>query len=71
MKTIRIIIEKQDDILWGRVESKGWMPTPYGKTIGEIIRNLKELVADYVGHEGKGDIAWNKINWKNVGFEIR
>jgi len=70
MKKIRLVIEKNDGLLWGRVEGKGWMPTPYGETVGEVIENLKELVADYVAHEGKNDKAWNKINWNNVELEL-
>ena len=71
MKKIELIIEKNDGLLWGRIEGKGWMPTPYGKTINEIISNLKELVADYVTHEGKNDKSWNKINWNTIEFDLK
>ena len=47
------------------------MPTPYGKTIQEVIENLKELVDDYVTHEGKNDKAWNKIEWSKIIFEFK
>ena len=53
---LEIIIEKNDGILWGRVENKGkFYPTPYGETIEKVVENLKELVADYVLNEGKED----------------
>ncbi len=71
MKKIEIIIEKNDGLLWGRVETKSWMPTPFGKTIEDVVKNLKELVADYILHEGKSDKAWNKLNWKTVEFEFK
>ncbi len=71
MKTIEIIIEKNDGLLWGRIEGKNWMPTPYGITIADVIGNLKELVDDYVTHEGKNDNAWNKINWNEVKFDFK
>ena len=71
MKKIELILEKNDGFLWGRVEAPGWMPTPYGATINDVIENLKELVADYVAHEGKNDKAWNKIDWSKVTFDFR
>jgi hypothetical protein len=71
MMKIELIIEKNDGILWGRIEGNGWMPTPYGKTISKVIENLKELVTDYIKHEGKNDKQWNKINWDKVEFDLK
>ncbi len=71
MKTIELILEKNDGLLWGRVEGEGWMPTPYGTTISDVIENLKELVNDYVRHEGKNDKTWNKINLNEVIFNFK
>ncbi len=71
MKKIELIIEKNDGLLWGRTEGKGWMATPCGNTIDEVIENLKELVADYTTHEGKDDKTWNKIDWNNVVFDMK
>jgi hypothetical protein len=44
------------------------MPTPYGKNTGEVIKNLKELVNDYVLNEGKSDKFWSKLNMDDVDF---
>jgi len=71
MKKIELILEKNDGLLWGRIEGAGWMPTPYGKNIKEVIENLKELQEDYIEHEGKNDSAWNKINWSEVTFDFK
>ena len=71
MKNIELILEKNDGLLWGRTESKGWMPTPYGATVGDVIANLKELVSDYIAHEGVNDKEWNKIDWNNVTFDLK
>jgi len=62
---------KNDGELWGRIESKGWMPTPYGKTVADVIENLKEMVADYILHEGKNDRTWNSIKWSDVAFDFK
>ena len=71
MKKLELIIEKGDGTLWARIESNGWMPTPYGSTIQEVISNLKDLVADYITNEGKDDKTWNKINWDCVAFDLK
>jgi hypothetical protein len=68
---VDLIIEKNDGILWGRVEGKGnYMPTPYGETKAEVIKNLKELIADYQAHEGKTDKFWSKVHIDKLEVEI-
>lgn len=63
-KKLEIIIEKNDGLLWGRVEDAGdFMPTPYGKTTSEVIKNLKELVRDYVANEGKKISFGVSLTW--------
>lgn len=71
MKKIELILEKNDGLLWGRIERVGWMPTPYGTTVEDVIKNLKELQDDYIKHEGKNDKKWNKINWNEVTFDLK
>ena len=71
MKRIELILEKNDGLILGRTDNEGWMPTPYGKTINEVVENLKELVNDYVTHEGKNDKAWNNLNWGKVAFDFK
>ena len=68
---IEVIIEKNDGLLWGRVEGQGnFMPTPYGSTTAKLVENLKELITDYVKNEGKKDSFWGKINMANVELEF-
>src|ERR1700743_3682653 len=69
---IEVIIEKNDGLLWGRVENMGkQLLTPYGNSTEEVIENLKELVRDYLAHEGKKDKFWNKVDFDKVDFEFR
>lgn len=66
-----IVIERHDGVLWGRIENRGnFTPTPYGNNTWEVIDNLKELITDYVKHEGKHDKFWNKIDVNNLDFEF-
>jgi hypothetical protein len=69
---IEIIIEKNDGLLWGRVENMGkHLLTPYGETTEKLIENLKELIQDYITHEGKKDKFWNKVDINKVDFEFK
>jgi hypothetical protein len=69
--TIELIIEKNDEMLWGIVEGKGnFTPTPYGETKDEVITNLKELIRDYQLNEGKLDDYWNKVDVNHLNLEI-
>jgi hypothetical protein len=69
---IEIIIEKNDGLLWGRVEGRGkFMPTPYGITTAKVIINLKELIKDYVSHEGKKDTFWKGLDLNHLQFEFK
>ena len=72
MKKLEVIIEKNDGLFWGRIaDVKGWQPTPYGNTLGALIDNLKDLVSDYVLHEGKDDKKWNKISWSEIELSFK
>jgi hypothetical protein len=72
LEKIEIIIEKNDGLLWGRVEGKGkFMPTPYGTTTTRVISNLKELIIEYKKNEGKRDTFWSKVDLNNIPFEFK
>ncbi len=72
VEKLEIIIEKNDGFLWGRVENKGkFMPTPYGTSTAKVIFNLKELINDYIKHEGKKDPYWSKVDINNIAFEFK
>jgi predicted RNase H-like HicB family nuclease len=68
---IEVIIEKNDNELWGRIENKGnFMPVTVGNTTKEVLDNLQMLIEDYLQHEGKHDKNWNKIDPRKIRFEI-
>jgi hypothetical protein len=72
VEKLEIIIEKNDGLLWGRVENKGkFMPTPYGTSTAKVILNLKEVINDYIKYEGKKDPFWSKVDLNSVAFEIK
>lgn len=68
---LKVIIEKGDGELYGRIESKGdFLPVTVGKNSKEVITNLSELITDYQRHEGKNDPAWAQVDVKKVNWEL-
>lgn len=68
---IELIIEKNDNHFWGRVESKGFMPTGHGATVVDLLQNVKKSIEDYIEHEGKDDKFWSKVQLADITFDIR
>lgn len=68
---IKVIIEKGDGELWGRIEGKGkYLPVTVGGTVKEVLANLKLLIRDYLAHEGKKNTAWQKIDPAKIEWEL-
>jgi len=68
---IEVIIEKNGDELWGRIEDKGdYLPVTVGSDIDEVLNNLKDIIADYLEHEGKADKFWSTVNVADIKFAI-
>ncbi len=71
IQKIEVIVEVKDGILWGIVENKGnFTPAPYGETVNDLKKSLKQLVKDYQQNEGKKDKFWSKVNAENMDIEI-
>lgn len=71
MKTLKVIIEKAEDGLYGRIEGhKSYLPVTYGNSKREILQNLKDLIEDYKKNEEKGDSFWLKLDTETLQFEI-
>lgn len=68
MRTLEVILEKQDDEIWGRVEAPGFFYTTVGETVEEIENSLKELVDDFLENEGKDMAEWAGVTPGNIAF---
>lgn len=68
---LEVIIEKNDDMLWGRIEDKGdFLPATGATTTGEVLDNLRMLIEDYQLHEGKKDKFWKKVATAEIRWDI-
>lgn len=69
MMTLNIILEKQEGEIWGRIETPDFLYTSSGENVEEITSNLRELVADFLLHEGKHLPQWEDVNINDISFE--
>lgn len=68
---LEVIVEKNDGLLWGRVEISGQLFTPYRETIEKLLENLKELITDHTQNEGKAEMFFANLNVENLNIEIK
>ena len=68
---IEIIVEKNDGLLWGRVEIADQLFTPYGETVELLVNNLKDLMKDYVQNEGKTIKFWENMDVENLKVDLK
>ena len=69
-RTLTIILEKGDDELWGRINDPGFLLTSVGASVEEVTTNLRDLVADFLEHEGKDSPQWNGIRETDITYDI-
>lgn len=67
-----VIIERGDNEFWGRIENTGdFRPTTVADTVPRVIGNLRELIEDYIQHEGQKDEFWEGVKVDQVTFDLR
>lgn len=59
-RILTITLEKGDDELWGRIEAPGFLHVTVGNSVDEVTANLRDLVADFLEHEGKDMPEWKR-----------
>jgi hypothetical protein len=67
---INVIIEKNENDFWGRIEGFEYLPVTVADSIDGVISNLKLLLADYIEHEGANDKKWKRVDVDNLLFDL-
>lgn len=66
---LQIILEKGDGEYWGRLESKdAFLFTTVADSTEEVCLQLKELLADFIAHEGQEHEEWKNVKIENITF---
>ncbi|MCF2504284.1 hypothetical protein L0663_12910 [Dyadobacter sp. CY107] len=67
---LTIIIEKGDNELWGRIENvPNYLPVTTGNSLEEITNNLKDLLEDFIQHEGQANETWRSLKKSDFSFD--
>lgn len=67
--TLTIVIEKgDDDEIGGSIDAPGFFYTTVGGSVDEITANMRNLVADYLAHEGKEAAEWQGVSINDITF---
>jgi predicted RNase H-like HicB family nuclease len=68
--TVNVILERDEDgSIFARMKGSGFLLTTVGKDLEEIDFNLKDLLQDYLEHEGKENKDWNGLKINDISFE--
>lgn len=68
---LEVIIEKNENMLWGYIAEKGdFLPGARARTIREVLKNLKIVIRDYQQHEGREDGYWKKVILEKIDWVI-
>lgn len=67
-KHIVIILEKGGDELGGRVRAPGFILATVGNSTEEVTANLRELIADFLEHEGRDMAEWEGVKADEIQF---
>jgi predicted RNase H-like HicB family nuclease len=70
MKKLDVIIEKGKKEFWGRIEGFDYLPVTVGKSVVEVLGNLKMLITDYIEHEGQNDKQWKNFDSNKIEFNL-
>jgi hypothetical protein len=68
-RNLTIILEKGDGELWGRVEAPYFLQTTVGDSVDQVTANLRDLVADYLEHEGKDMPEWKGVSETDITYD--
>jgi hypothetical protein len=71
MQEFRILpvrIEWEDQEFGAQVKGPGFLLTTQGDTVTAVLDNLRNLIADYLMHEGKNNPQWQSIRVEDIAF---
>lgn len=72
MKMLQVTIERDgnDEVAGWTNETDHFLLTTVGASDQEVLDNLRELVADYIIHEGVEFAEWLDVDASQVVFEV-
>lgn len=70
--TIVVTLEYSDNELWGNISSDdAFSYTTVGSNKSEVENSLRELLIDFLAHEGKENPNWKDVKIEDVEFTFQ
>jgi hypothetical protein len=66
--TLGVRIDWEEHKFGAQVKGRGFLLTTQGDTVTAVLENLRNLLSDYLLHEGKNDPAWQSIRVEDITF---
>jgi len=72
MKHLEIVVEPGGEELGASIRSEGeFLFTTVGANLEEITNNIKDLLVDFIAHEGRHNEAWENVNVDEIKFTYK
>lgn len=69
LKTLPVLIDWEENEFAAQVKGTGFLFTTAGESVPKVLTNLRNLIADFLAHEGKNTVQWQGINESDIQFE--
>jgi predicted RNase H-like HicB family nuclease len=63
------MIEWEDGEFGAHVKAPGFLFATAGDSVDKVLENLRNLIADYLKHEGKNSAEWHGTQATDIQFE--
>lgn len=68
LTTLPVLIDWKDNKFVAQVKSTGFLFTTTGDSVPKVLKNLQNLIADYLAHEGANAAHWQGIVVSDIAF---
>jgi predicted RNase H-like HicB family nuclease len=66
---LQLVLEKSDGDFGASIDAPGIFLTTMADTVEDIEKNMRELIADFLTHEGQDHADWQGVTTNTVEFE--
>ena len=67
-KSLFVRIDWEEHQFGAQVKAPGFLLTTQGETVAGVLENLRNLLTDYLAHEGKNKPEWHNIRAADIAF---
>src|SRR3954449_8544187 len=64
-------IDWEEHKFGAQVKAAGFLLTTQGDTLAGVLENLRDLLKDYLAHEGKNNPEWQNIKLEAITFDCQ